>query len=418
VAASSGVLALPLLAGALLHPRWRRGLDERLGFVGSGQRGSLWVHAASVGEARAATRLIDRLDARELSVCTSTGTQSGREAMRRWRPDVPCQLAPLDHPWCVRAALSRVAPRALVLVEAELWPCWIAAAARRGIPVLLVSGRMSDRSFARHQRLGGISRPTLGRLAAIGARTDADAERFLALGAAPQRVCVTGDLKLDVEEKPLAPAPELTRVLGPQPLVVAGSTHPGEEAAALDALAALEQAGLRPQLVLAPRHPERVEEVLRLLRRRRRPWRRRTQLGGAPLDAGEVLVLDSIGDLAGLYSRASVAFVGGTLVPVGGHNVLEPASVGCPVIVGPHVASVRHAVALLESCGAARRVSDAGQLGAALRSWLADAPAAARAGASGQRVLAQHRGSAERSASLLEAVLASAAAPSGGFVRP
>lgn len=409
-AAASALLALPLLgAGLLLRPRWRRGLGERLGALRRLEPGSVWLHAASVGEIRAASRLVDRLEAREMAVSTSTATLTGREAMRRWRPDLPCQLAPLDHPWCVAAALERVAPRALVMVEAELWPCWIAAARRRGVPVLLVSARVSDRSFARYRRLERVVAPTLARLAALGARTDSDAERFLALGAPPERVSVTGDLKLDVEEKPLDLAPELERVLGRAPLLVAGSTHAGEEAAALDALEALERAGRPALLALAPRHPERVDEVLRLLRRRRRAWRRRTRLGEAPLDAGEVLVLDSIGDLAPLYARAALAFVGGTLAPLGGHNVLEPASVGCPVIVGPHTASVRQAVGMLEACGAARRVSAGTELAGAMEAWLREPGAAAAAGAAGRRALAAHRGSAERTASLLEAVLAAAA---------
>ena len=263
-------------------------LRERLGIAPRLEPGGVWVHAASVGEIRAASRLVDRLEAREHRVCTSTQTFTGREAMRRWRPDVPCHLAPLDHPWCVGSALERVDPRALVLVEAELWPSWIAAARRRAVPVLLISARVSDRSFARYRRLERLVAPTLSRLAALGARTELDAERFLALGASPERVSVTGDLKLDAEEKPLEVAPELDRVLGRAPLVVAGSTHAGEEEAALDALDTLERTGLACVLALAPRHPERVEEVLRLLRRRRRPWRRRTRLGELPLDRGEI----------------------------------------------------------------------------------------------------------------------------------
>lgn len=406
-AAASAAVALPLLgAGLLLRPGLRRGLGERLGAAPRLEPGGVWVHAASVGEIRAASRLVDRLEAREHRVCTSTVTLTAREAMRRWRPNVPCHLAPLDHPWCVGSALERVDPRALVLIEAELWPSWIAAARRRGVPVLLMSARVSDRSFARYRRLERVVAPTLSRIDALGARTELDAERFLALGAAPERVSVTGDLKLDAQEKPLEVAPELDRLLGRAPLLVAGSTHAGEEEAALDALDALERTGLGCVLALAPRHPERVEEVLRLLRRRRRPWRRRTRLGELPLDPGEVLVLDTIGDLAGLYARAAVAFVGGTLAPLGGHNVLEPANVGCPVVVGPHTASVRHAVELLEDCGALTRVADAAELATLLGTRLREPEAAARAGEAGRGALAAHRGSAERSASLLEAVLA------------
>jgi 3-deoxy-D-manno-octulosonic-acid transferase len=404
-AAASALAGLPLLAAACAHPRWRAGLSERLGLRPPLPPGSLWVHAASVGEVRAAARLVDRLRARGRAVCTSTVTATGRAAMRRARPGLPCHLAPLDHPWCVAGALARVAPAALVLVEAELWPAWIAAAARRGIPVALVSGRVSDKSFARYRRLARGVAPTLRRLAALGARTEADAERFLALGAPRERVRVTGDLKLDADDEPPAPAPELARVLGRAPLVVGGSTHAGEELALLDALDALERAGLAAALALAPRQPERVEEVARLLRRRGRAFRRRTQLGAQPLHAGEVLLLDTLGDLAGLYARAALCFVGGSLAPRGGHNVLEPASVGCPVLVGPHTQGIRHAVELLVSCGAARSVAGSAALAAAAAEWLRAPAAAARAGEAGRQVLARHRGSAERSAALVEALL-------------
>ena len=173
------------------------GLRERLGALPGLPPGAIWVHGASVGEILAASRLVDRLRKGGHAVVTSTVTLAGREVMRRTRPDVPCHLAPLDHPWCVDAALSRVRPAALVLIETELWPSWLAAAERRGIPVALVSGRISDRSYPRYQR---VRRDHRARAAADrGARRPhrGDAERFLALGAPPARVRVTGDLKLE-----------------------------------------------------------------------------------------------------------------------------------------------------------------------------------------------------------------------------
>jgi 3-deoxy-D-manno-octulosonic-acid transferase len=411
LAAVAAALALPVLAGGLLvRPRWRIGLSERLGARPPMGPGGIWVHAAGVGEIQAATRLIDRLLADGHAVCTSTVGVMGREVMRRSRPGLPCHLAPLDHPWCVDAALARVRPAVLVLVETELWPSWIAAAHRRGIPVVVASGRVSDRSFPRYRRFGRIVGPTLRRLYRVGARTAADAERFRALGASPDRVTVTGDLKLDQDEAPPQLAPDLERQLGDAPLLVAGSTHPGEERAALEALEAAERAGLSVSLVLAPRQTRRADEVVRLVRAHRRPVRRRTQPGEGPLCAGEVLVLDTVGELSALYARAEVAFVGGTLVPVGGHNVLEPAWAGRPVLFGRHTANVRHAVDLLEACGAGRRVNDAAQLASAAVELLGD-PAGTRArGEEGRRALRAHRGSAERSRSLVESALADAKA--------
>jgi 3-deoxy-D-manno-octulosonic-acid transferase len=300
-----------------------------------------------------------------------------------------------------------VAPAALVLVETELWPSWIAAAHRRGVPVLLVSGRVSDRSFPRYRRIGRIASPALRRLRAVGARTQMDAERFCALGAPAERVTVTGDLKLDLEETAPPLAPDLERVLAGTVLLVAGSTHAGEEGAALDALAAAERAGIEASLVIAPRHRERFSEVKRLVRAGGRAVRRRTRVGEARLASGEVLLLDTVGELSAVYARATVAFVGGTLVPVGGHNVLEPAQAGRPVLFGRHTANIRHAVEILEECGAGRCVDGPEQLAKAVVELLSDLGAARALGEAGRQTLRVHRGSAERTEALLETVLAS-----------
>ena len=402
LAALAAVAAAPVALPALaLRPDWRVGWRERLGAVPRRPPGSIWIHGASVGEILAASRLVDRLRKEGFQVGASTWTRTGRDVMRRTRPDVPCQLAPLDHPWCVDAALTRVAPAALVLIETELWPCWIAAAARRDIPVVLVSGRLSDRSYPRYRRLAPIVRPALRRLAAIGARTAGDRERFIALGAAPERVGISGDLKLELDAAPRPAAPDLTAALGDTRLIVAGSTHPGEERAALEALAQVERAGLAAALVLAPRHLERTAEVEGLARAAGRSVRRRTRLGEAPLRSGDVLVLDTLGELASLYPLSDVAFVGGTLAPVGGHNVLEPVLARRPVVYGPHTANVRHAVEILEASGAGHRLRDAHDLGPTAVAWLGDPESARARGEAGWRALERHLGAAERAASLV-----------------
>jgi 3-deoxy-D-manno-octulosonic-acid transferase len=374
VAAFTALAAAPLaLAGLALRPDWRDGASERLGAAPALAPGALWIHGASVGRAR---------------------------------PEVPCRLAPLDHPWCVERALAKVRPAALVLIETELWPCWIAAADRRGAAVVLVSGRVSDRSFARYRRARPFAARTLRRLSAVGARTPEDARRFRFLGAPPESIEVTGDLKLDCDEHPRPLDADLDRVCRSAPLFVAGSTHPGEERAALAALRAVEEAGLSAALVLAPRRLTRAGEVERIARGEGRPVRRRTAVGRAPLQPGDVLLLDTVGELASLYARADVAFVGGSLAPKGGHNVLEPVLCGRPALFGPHTRNVEHAVEILERCGAGRRVADAGDLGRAAVELLAD-PAAARArGARGREALDGHRGSAKRAARLVERAVA------------
>jgi 3-deoxy-D-manno-octulosonic-acid transferase len=409
LSALAAVLALPVAATTLLLRRsWRIGVPERLGLHPQRPAGAVWVHAASVGEILAAARLVDELVAAGCAVVTSTVTPSAREVMRRQRPEVPCHLAPIDHPWCVGAALDRVRPAALVLVETELWPCWIAAAGRRRIPVVLVSGRLSDRSFPRYRRLAWIIGPTLARLRAIGARSEADAHRFRELGALPESVSITGDLKLEVDPEPAPLAPDLERVLGSVPLVVAGSTHAGEEEAVLAALGEAERAGLPAALIVAPRHRDRSAEVARLVRRAGRRLRRRTSPGEVPLEAGEVLLLDTLGELPALWCRADVAFVGGTLVGVGGHNVLEPVSAARPVLFGPHTGNVRHAAALVVAAGAGVRVRGAAELGAALGALLRDPAEARRRGECGRAALLAHRGSAARAAALVASVLRAA----------
>jgi len=415
-AALGAAAAAPVL-GALLavRPRWREGIGERLGARGDGgapeRAGAVWIHGASVGEIVAAERLADRLAARGLALQLSSTTTTARAVARRLRPERPCRLAPLDHPWTVSRALSRLRPRALVLVETELWPCFVAGAARRGIPVAAVSGRISARSFPRYRRALPLFAPTLARLAAVGARSDDDAERFVALGVPPARVRVTGDLKLEPTDALQALDPGLAAALDGPPLLVAGSTHPGEEEAALAALAAAERADLPAALVLAPRHPARFDEVDALVRRMGRALARRSALPGRPLVAGEVLLLDSLGELAAVYTRARLGFVGGTLASVGGHNVLEPAQVGRPVAFGPSTQDAREAAALLLEAGAATLVADAGELASAFVAALRDPARADARGSAGRRALEAHRGSAERSADLVAGLLADAERP-------
>lgn len=402
-------VAPPALLALLLRPRWREGLGLRLGRAPRLAPGAVWVHGASVGEVLAATRLLDALAQRGQPLLASSMTAAGRRVLQRTRPEIPSTLAPLDHPWCVAAALARVAPRALVLVETELWPAWIAGATRRGIPVLTVSARLSARSLARYRRVGRLLAPTWRRLAAVGARTPEDAERFMALGIPAERVRVTGDLKLEPPERVPEVAPDLAALLGEGPAWMAASTHAPEEEVALDALDAVQAAGLATALVLAPRRLERIEEVAALVRARGRRLRRRSRAGGAPLAPGEVLLLDSLGELPGLLPRAAAVFVGGTLAPRGGHNVLEPALAGRPVLFGPHTRNVREAAERLLACGAAERVTDAGALARSLVAWLGDPQEARRRGEAGRSELARHRGATLRTLALLDEVLARSA---------
>jgi 3-deoxy-D-manno-octulosonic-acid transferase len=396
------VVGLPLLGVALvLRPGWRVGLGERLGGVERREPGSVWVHAASVGEALAALRLIERLRASGCRVFASVSTHAGKEVMRGALPDLPCVLAPLDHPWCVSRALARVRPEILVLVETELWPSWISAARRRGVPVVVTSGRLSDRAFGRYRRLLWLMGRTLRRLDAVGARTQVDAERFIALGVPSERVSVTGDLKLEPGERAAHLATDLVHALSEVAVFIAGSTHEGEEDAALHALSHCEAEGFSMALVLAPRHMERADAVEREIRASGRQLYRRTALQGQVLACGDVLLLDTLGELAALYAAAAVSFVGGSLVPIGGHNILEPVLAGCPVLYGPHLENVRASVELLEESGAGRRVADAKELAYAVQEALADPESRKLRGAQGRAALDLHRGTAERTVAFI-----------------
>lgn len=410
LSALAAALGIPLgLAALLVRPDWRVGLDQRLGAFPAPrspvpEARPVWVHGASVGEIRAALGIIDGLRGRGLPVVGSTTTVTGLELLQTLRPGISTGLAPLDHPWCAERALREAAPCALVLMETELWPCWIAAAHRLGIPVVSVSSRLSDRSFRRYRRVAGIVRPTLQRLAAIGARSEMDAERFLALGAPPERVSVTGDLKLELPALP-ALSPDLEKALaGDIPILAAGSTHEGEEQAVLGALAEVEARGRAMGLVLAPRHLGRRSAVAGAVVRFGRRPRRRTELDGAPLRAGEVLILDTLGELAPLYARVTVAFVGGTLVPLGGHNLLEPLHQGRPVLFGPHTENVRAAAELLTRTGAGRCISGAEDLAKAVLDVLADPAGWSARTAIGRAVLDAHRGATHRTLDLVSRV--------------
>lgn len=376
-----------------------RGLPQRLGRLDPevarlAGRAPLWLHAASVGEVLSAAPLVEGLRRTEPGhpPFVTTTTVSGRETARE-RLGVPATLLPLDLPAIVGRAVARLAPAAVVILETEIWPGLIRSAAARGAPVVMVSARLTPAASERYRRFRSFFAAALESIAEVAAQTEADARRFAALGVPPQRISVLGSLKLARRAAP-AEAPRPVD-LGQRPVIVAASTQPGEEAAVLAACSSVWAAHPDVLLLLAPRRPERFAEVARLLDEARLPWSRRTA-GAARVEADErVFLLDSVGELAGFFAGARAAFVGGTLAPLGGHNLLEPAAAAVPVQFGPHLDNVRDAAALLEGCGAGTRVADAAALAAVWRRLL-DEPAAARAaGERGRAELDRHRAVAE-----------------------
>ncbi len=400
--------------------KYREGLLERLGRVpkrmiagsAAANRPLIWVHAVSVGEVLAVTRLVKTLDAAlpEFFVAISTTTRTG-QALARERFGVHRVFhCPLDLPWAVRAYLGALKPLMLVLAETEFWPNLLDGCFRRGIPVAVVNARISDRSWPRYKMLRRLWKPLLGRLSCVMAQSQTDAERLLALGCKPERVVVAGNLKFDVRAAEEAEATRLLKASAAgMRLVVAGSTLEGEEAALLEAWPQLLVADPQLAMVLAPRHPERFATVAALLERSGLSWTRRSDWNrepAEPLEPGEIVLLDTIGELASVYSLAGVAFVGGSLVPAGGHNPLEPAQFGVPIVMGPHYANF---VAVTDSLRKhdALLIAAREELAAALGKLLRDRTAAEEMGARAREVFERQAGATERCVAAIRELLAS-----------
>ncbi len=384
-------------------------LTERLGGVTDGLLARLgsakprvWIHCASAGEVAAAETLVRRLREGGAAVVMTTTTRAGRAAALRSGAADACLIAPLDCWPAVARFLTAVKPRALILVETELWPNMIALASRSGARLALVNGRLSERSFGRYRLFAPLIRPFLSRFERLAVQTDADASRFEALGAPRDRVAVAGNMKFDrIATAGSAVARERIEAMdwSGHPIFVAGSTHPGEEEALIDAFLRARPYG--PRLVLAPRHSERAADAAATLKKLGVSFRRWSE----PPAGADCLLLDVLGVLPSFYGLAAVSFVGGTLVPVGGHNVLEPALAGSPVLFGPHYAHTRQAAELLVSAGCGFVVSDAAELSAKLSDMLAEP---ARTAAQGRQALALARGlqgATERTFAHLEPLL-------------
>ncbi len=400
--------------------KYRDGLGERLGRVPKklvsnspvAVRPTIWIHAVSVGEVLAVTRLVKALDAvlPDYLVAVSTTTRTGQALARERFGANRVFYCPLDLLWAVRAYLRALKPEMFVLAETEFWPNLLNGCFRCGIPVAVVNARVSDRSWPRYRRLRRLWKPLLSRLSCVMAQSEIDAERLRAIGCASQRVSVAGNLKFDVRA---AEEAEVTRLLKGAAsglrLLVAGSTLEGEEAALLDAWPQLLAANPQLTMVLAPRHPERFAAVGALLEGSGHRWMLRSDWNARPaepLNPGDIVLLDTIGELASVYSLASVAFVGGSLVPAGGHNPLEPAQFGVPIVMGPHYANF---VAIVESLREhdALRIAAREELAGVLIGLLRDWVAAEAMGARAREVFERQAGATDRCVAAIRELLAS-----------
>ncbi len=404
-----------LVFRAIRDPRYRSGWSERFGRWGEVPVGGVWIHGASVGELRAAGPLVRAVRERGAAVVVTATSPAGRaEAGRMVGAAGTARLLPLDLAPLVGRALARVRPRALVLVETELWPALLWSARRRGVPVVVVNGRISDRAFPRYLRARRWLKPVLQTLGAVQAQSDEHAERFVALGVPPERVSTGGNLKFDLPEPDPADrvASALRTAAGPErQVVVAGSTHPGEARAVAEAAARLEARGIRCGLVVVPRHLERLAEAEAELRAAGREPVRWSALSG-PLDAGlasafaagRAVVVDRYGLLSRLYGGAGCAFIGGTLVPVGGHNPLEALVWGVPVVFGPHTANIREVRREILERGLGAEAAGPGDLAAEMARFLAGGEAGREVAARTREFFRQHRGATNRALALLESL--------------
>jgi 3-deoxy-D-manno-octulosonic-acid transferase len=407
--------AVPFAFGALLWRGFRdrsywRGWGERMGWgARHGDASTIWLHAVSLGEMTAAAPLVRALRSRypQLPLLLTTATPTGRARARAlFGESVDVRYLPYDLPAAVARFLDRAHPRLAIIMETELWPNLFKECENRGVPVLLASARLSARSVARYRRLGSLFHGVFTARVFVAAQSAADAERFMAIGAAASQTQVIGNIKFDCEPNPslLDQGQRLRAAFAGTRLVwIAGSTHAGEEEMVLEAQDALRRDGCDALLWLVPRHPERFEAVAELLRRRQVGFARRSG-GGGDASTGVILV-DTVGELATLYAAADVAFVGGSLVPIGGHNLLEPAALGVAVLTGPYYSNAKEVAGLLLSRGAAIQVNDAAELTQALRQLFADSAQRLRIGAIGRGIVESNRGSLARLLELIEPLL-------------
>jgi len=423
---------LVLLASSLVLIPWyllrkarygtaRRGLRERLGFFAPGRleatdkRPVIWVHAVSVGETRAAIPLLKALRQAYPGACllVSNTTETGHSVARSLTEVDLCLFFPFDLSFVVRRVLRRIQPALVVFVDTEIWPNFARIAGRRGIPLVLANGRISDRSFPRYRAIRFALRPVLSNFSAFCMQSEQDAERIRSMGAAAESVRVTGNLKFDLQAQ--VPSAEEVAALkerfriAPNALVwVAGSTHAGEEELVVQAYRSLVVGGRPVVLILVPRHPERCRQVGESLAQAKVPYALRSNVAECQdaLAPGEVLLVDSIGEMLKFYAMADLVFVGGSLVPVGGHNVLEGVLLKKPVLYGPHMHNFRDIAKLLREAGAALEIADGGALEDAV-AQLIDNPERRRAlGEAGYQLIARNVGATAQTLEVIERLLA------------
>ena len=395
------LILLRLLYRAIKAPAYARRWAERFALGGDVRSGGIWVHAVSVGESIAAAPMVRELLKRypALPITVTCMTPTGSEQIRKlFGGQVGHAYLPYDLPWLQRRLLRRLQPKIGIIMETELWPNLVAEAGRARVPLVLANARLSARSARGYQRVGALVRPMFAALDWVAVQSQAEALRFIELGVGREQMQVTGSIKFDFRPDPqqVQQAQELRARWGSdRPVWIAASTHAGEDEQVLRAHRQVLDTLPDALLILVPRHPERFDSVARQVSETGFGMVRRSS-GALPAADQQVLVGDTMGELVFLYACADLAFVGGSLVPNGGHNYLEPAALGLPVLSGPHRFNFTEISELLEGAGALQVVADKTALAVAVQQWLQDSPARQRAGQAGQAVVADNQGALER----------------------
>ncbi len=407
-----------ILFAILVRGKWRHGWSERLGGgpAPAGDRPVVWVHAVSVGEANATRTLVEQLQAARpnVEIVFSTTTDTGAERLAKLYPDAVRFRYPLDFSLIARRALNRIRPALIVLIELEVWPNMVRLASARGIPVAVINGRLSEHSFRSYRRLRWLLGGAFARLAGAFAQDEDYAERFTAMGTPPARVEVTGSLKYDtaqVADRVDGDA-ELAAELGigdDTRLLVAGSTGPGEEPILLDVWEQLRADFPQLRLAVVPRKPERFDEVAQLIAGRGLACIRRSEhrdaSTAAALGPDGVILGDTMGELRKFYALSEVAFVGRSLAPMGGSDVMEVAALGLPVVVGPHMDNFAEPTRRLAAAGGLATVADAAGLAGVLRSLLNDTERREKMAAAARQAVIDAQGATARTVSGLTRLL-------------
>lgn len=405
------LLAIPyFLVTGFLRGKYLSNFPERIGFYRTPPAAhDLWIHAVSVGETLASRPVVDELLRRRpgLSIVFTTTTITGQVQARRLFPEATIAYFPFDFSASVRRFLNHHRPRVFAAMETEIWPNVTRLSRARGIRLLLANGRLSDRSYPRYRAFRPIVRRILSQYDRVLARDESDRQRFLAIGAPADAVEVTGNVKFDFtpDEKPLAIAAKLESLIAGRPVLVLGSTREGEEEAILPEL----QKFLDEEkafAILAPRKPEQFEIIAAFLSTTSIPFVRRSELDVAPALQPALLLLDSVGELSRVYRYATVAFLGGSLVPTGGHNPIEPAAAGVPVCFGPQMTNFREIAATFLDNDAAVEVASAAELFGFARRMIHDQAARRGYAERALRTVEQNRGAAARTAQRIIELLA------------